>query len=128
MIWFVATGVPGLVGPVPPPPPPLPPHAAMTTNNVNVIPVAMKFQRRRRACVAHAKSATAKSKRRIAPAGVRHPPTAMCGRSGTSELGAAVETMSVVVPLPVTVAGLKLQELSKGRPEQEDWAKVIVPL
>lgn len=49
MIWLVATGVPGLVGPVPPPPPPLPPHAAMTINNGRVIPAAIKFQRRRRA-------------------------------------------------------------------------------
>jgi hypothetical protein len=46
-LWFVTTGVPGLVGPVPPPVPP-PPHAEMTINNVSVIPVAMKFQRRRR--------------------------------------------------------------------------------
>ena len=44
---------------------------------------------------------------------------------GTTELGAVVVTVSVVAPLPVTVGGIKLQELSEGRPAQE---KLVAPL
>jgi len=49
---------------------------------------------------------------RITPVVVRHPPKLMWRLEGTSELGAVVVTVSTVVPLPVTVAGLKLHEVS----------------
>jgi hypothetical protein len=39
-----------------------------------------------------------------------------------------VETIRVVEPLPVTVAGLKLHELSDGKPAQEAEEKLIAPL
>jgi hypothetical protein len=42
--------------------------------------------------------------------------------------GAVVLIASPAYPFPVTVAGLKLQLLSLGRPEQELEEKVIVPL
>ena len=41
---------------------------------------------------------------------------------------ALVEMVSVVLPLPVTVAGLKLQELPAGNPVQDDAEKLMVPL
>jgi len=42
--------------------------------------------------------------------------------------GAVVLIVSVVVPLPVMEAGLKLQVAPKGRPEQEVAAKLMVPV
>jgi hypothetical protein len=41
---------------------------------------------------------------------------------------AAVEIVRVVVPLPVTDAGTKLQELPAGKPVHEAGEKVMVPL
>ena len=55
---------------------------------------------------------------RIAPAVVRHPPKSTWRLTGTSELGAVVETLIVEVPPAATVAGLKLHVLSEGRLEQ----------
>ena len=46
----------------------------------------------------------------------------------STQLGAVVETVSIVAPLPVTVAGLKLHELSDGRPEQDAPEKLMTPL
>jgi hypothetical protein len=43
-------------------------------------------------------------------------------------LGAVVEIVSVVCPLPVTEGGLKLQLLRAGKPEQEDEPKLTTPL
>jgi len=45
--------------------------------------------------------------------------------AGGTELGAVVEMVTVVVPLPVTVGGRKLQELSDGNPAHEN---VVAPL
>jgi hypothetical protein len=42
--------------------------------------------------------------------------------------GAVVETVSVVVPLPVIDAGLKLQLLRAGKPAQDPEVKLTVPL
>ena len=42
--------------------------------------------------------------------------------------GPVVVTVSVVGPLPVTLAGLKLQELSLGKPVQDVAAKLMVPV
>ena len=39
-----------------------------------------------------------------------------------------METVSVVEPLPVIEAGLKLQALSRGKPVQEAGVKLMVPL
>jgi len=39
-----------------------------------------------------------------------------------------VVTVSVVMPGPVTLAGLKLQELSLGKPVQDVAAKLMVPV
>ena len=44
---------------------------------------------------------------------------------GTTELGAVVVTVSIVVPLPVTVGMLKTHALSEGSPLQE---KLVTPL
>ena len=44
---------------------------------------------------------------------------------GTTELGAVVVTVSIVVPLPVTVGMLKTHALSDGSPLQE---KLVTPL
>lgn len=44
---------------------------------------------------------------------------------GTTELGAVVVTVSIVVPLPVTVGMLKTHALSDGSPLQ---AKLVTPL
>lgn len=41
---------------------------------------------------------------------------------------ALVEIVRVVVPVPVTEAGLKLQELPAGKPEQDAAENVMVPL
>ena len=41
---------------------------------------------------------------------------------------AVVEIVSVVAPLPVTDAGLKLQVLSRGKPEHDAAEKLMVPL
>ena len=43
-------------------------------------------------------------------------------------VGPVVLIVSVVVPLPVTVAGLKLQLDSVGRPVQDDGVKLTTPL
>src|SRR5271156_4711617 len=115
MTWFVTRGVPGLVGAVLPPPPP---HAAIPINNVNISTALARFQRRRRAWMISARSAAHSSTMRIAPAVLRHPPTSMRRFSGTSELGAVVETIIVEVPPAATVAGVKLQVLSEGKLEQ----------
>ena len=45
-------------------------------------------------------------------------------RNGANMLGAVVIMVTVVLPLPVTEDGLKLQKLSVGRSEHE---KVTVP-
>lgn len=42
--------------------------------------------------------------------------------------GAVVRIVSVVEPLPVSEAGLKLQVLSRGNPEHEVDVKLTVPL
>lgn len=47
--------------------------------------------------------------------------------TGASMAAAVVEMVRVVVPLPVTEAGLKLQELPAGRPVHEAAEKVMVP-
>lgn len=47
--------------------------------------------------------------------------------TGTS-MAAVVEIVRVVVPLPVTEAGLKLQELPAGKPAQDEAEKLMVPL
>ena len=52
---------------------------------------------------------------RIPPAVVRHPPKSVWRLSGTSELGAVVETIIVELPPAATVAGVKLQVLSEGK-------------
>jgi hypothetical protein len=50
---------------------------------------------------------------------------AMVLEAGAAAVDAVVEIVSVVLPLPVTVAGLKLQFVSAGNPLQ---AKFTVPL
>ncbi len=116
MTWFATTGVPGLVGPVLPPPPP--PHAAIPINRVNISMAPTRVQRRRRDSIASAMRAAHRSRMRIAPAVVRHPPKSMWRLAGKSELGAVVETLIVEVPPAATVAGVKLHVLSEGRLEQ----------
>jgi hypothetical protein len=64
---------------------------------------------------------------RIVPTVVRHPPTSTRRLTGASKLGAVVETVRVVLPLPVTEAALKLHELSDGKPAQDAAEKLIVP-
>ena len=82
MTWFATTGVPGLVGPVLPPPPP-PPHAA--------IPIRQREHQhgaRRDSSGAGALElpkpvrAAHRSRMRIAPAVVRHPPKSMWRLTG----------------------------------------------
>lgn len=50
--------------------------------------------------------------------------------AGTSKLGAVVDTVSVVLPLPVTDAGLKLHAVSDGNDvcSHDVDEKLIVPL
>jgi hypothetical protein len=61
---------------------------------------------------------------RVAPRLVLHQP----GPSSLALCGAVVETVSVVEPLFVIDAGLKLQVLSRGNPEHDVAVKMIVPL
>ncbi len=123
-IWFASTGVPGFVGAVLPPPP----HAAIAIKSVNINTAPARFHRRRRAVMANPRNAAHRSKRRIVPVAVRHPPKSTWRPNGTMELGAVVETVNTVVPLPVTVAGLKLHVLSDGKPVQDAAEKLIAPL
>jgi hypothetical protein len=48
--------------------------------------------------------------------------------TGASTAEAVVEIVRVVVPLPVTEAGTKLQELPAGKPVHDAEEKVMVPL
>jgi hypothetical protein len=48
--------------------------------------------------------------------------------TGASIAEAVVEIVRVVVPVPVTEAGLKLQELPAGKPVHEAGEKAMVPL
>jgi hypothetical protein len=49
------------------------------------------------------------------------------GPSSLALCAALVEMVSVVEPLPVTEAGLKLQVLSRGKPEHDVAGKLMVP-
>ena len=49
------------------------------------------------------------------------------GPSSLALCAALVEMVSVVEPLPVTDAGLKLHVLSRGKPEHEVAGKLMVP-
>ena len=50
------------------------------------------------------------------------------GPSNIALCGAVVVMVSVVDPLPVTEAGLKLHALSLGRPEHDVVVKLMVPV
>jgi hypothetical protein len=57
-----------------------------------------------------------------------NPPVHQFPPSRRALRGAVVRMVSVVEPLPVSEAGLKLQVLSRGNPEHEAGVKLMVPL
>src|SRR6201997_5109730 len=118
-IGYEPGGVP-LVGPPPPPPPPL--HPTTVINHATSSRQANEVQRRLRGPAPSTKM----------PASVSPPPAAQAlrtvPRGNRLECDATVLTVSVVLPLPVTEGGLKLQVAVAGSPWHAFAAKVTVPL
>jgi len=116
----VPSGVPTSLDPPPPlPAPPLPPQLVTVTMNAKAISERkvvriLRFDPQ----PSRATAAIVKPKPAV------HTPTpfkrAVCG--------AVVVTVSVVEPLPVTEAGLKLHVLSRGNPAHDAAEKLTVPL
>ncbi len=111
----------GVPGSREPPPPPLlaPPQPAMVIRNTNAI---------RESSVVRARRLDPQPSRNT-PATVNpklavHPP----GPCNLALWAAVVVMVSVVEPLPVTDAGLKLHVLSRGKPEHDAGEKLTVPL
>ena len=114
----VPAGVPGSVDP-PPPLLPLPPQLAIVIMNARAVSEKKVVRTRRFDPQPNRKTAPiAKPK----PAGNALPP------ENRAVWGAVVVTVSVVEPLPVTEAGLKLHVLSCGKPAQDAAEKLTVPL
>jgi len=112
VIEYDPGGVPGLPPPPPPPPPPQPRPETSTEKRTSPNNVGITFD-----------------------FGIRPPQSAQAKISPVQPLGwlnfadgAVVKIVTVVEPLPATVAGLKLHLASKGRPEQERFEKLIVEL
>src|SRR6478735_6403189 len=115
-------GVPGsrLLWPPPPLPPPQPAIVIRSANAIRVRTVPARrpgFTRRREA------SPSMKIPANDAPKLVNH----QTGSSSLALCAALVEMVSVVEPLPVTEAGLKLHVLSRGKPEHDFAGKLMVP-
>lgn len=110
----VPTGVPGITGGGVPPPPP---QAAVLSSNATTNSAPAKFHRRRRICIAKMNSAAENTSARIAPLFAVQL-LKLLRSPGATPLAAVVVTVSIVVPLPVTVAGRNTHALFAGRPAQ----------
>jgi hypothetical protein len=101
------------------PPPPPPPQLAIVIRQATAIKENNRLQARR-----------------LDPLPSRQIPASVASKlvvhqAGPSSLAlwaAVVETVSVVEPLFVTEAGLKLHVLSRGKPAQDAAEKLMVPL
>ena len=101
--------------------PPLP-QAATPSRQQTANPVATELHRRRFSwMIIH--SIPIETKHSSSAFGLALNPVGR--RDGANMLGAVVMIVRVVLPLPVTEAGMKLQVLSAGRPAHE---KVTVPV
>ena len=109
-------GVPGSL--LPPPLPP-PPQLAIMIRHVTAISESNRLQARRLDPLPSRKIPAS-----VAPRLVAH----QAGPSSLALWAAVVETVSVVVPLFVTDAGLKLHVLSRGKPAHDAAEKLMVPL
>ncbi len=111
-------GVPGSW--LPPPEPLLPPpQLAIVTRLATAIRESSRLQTRRLDPLPKRKIPAS-----VAPRLVVHQP----GPSSLALWGAVVEMVSVVEPLFVIEAGLKLQVLSRGKPAHDAAVKLMVPL
>ena len=115
-------GVPGswLWPPLPLLPPPQPAIVIRSAKAISIRTVRARrpgFIRRRDA------PPSSKIPANEAPKLVNH----QAGPSSLALCAALVEMVSVVEPLPVTEAGLKLQVLSRGKPEHDVAGKLMVP-
>jgi|ERR1700720_1400890 hypothetical protein len=114
----VPTGVPGSVLPPPLPLPP-PPQPAIEIRNAKAIQENNLLQDRRLETPLSRKTPAS-----VAPTLVVHQPEP----SRLARWAAVVEMVSVVEPLPVTEAGLKLHVASLGNPVHDVAEKLTVPL
>ena len=111
-------GVPGsLLPPLLLPPPS--PQLAIVMRQVTAISESNRL---------HARRLEPFPNRKIPASVVPKPVVHHAGPSSLALWPAVVETVSVVVPLFVTDAGLKLHVLSRGNPEHDATEKLMVPL
>jgi len=114
----VPAGVPGSL--LPPPPPPLlpPPQLTIVIRQEAAMRESKQLQFRRLDFFPKRKIPA-----RVAPRLVVHP----AGPSSLALWAAVVEMVSVVEPVLVTEAGLKLHVLSRGNPAHDAAEKLMVP-